>query len=51
MNEESIKKISQDTYTQNQSGGQFGVSPTTFHTHNGTDSQRIKQNDIINGTT
>ena len=55
MKEEDIKIIArseaQRIYSQNQSTGQFGVNQTSFHTHNGTDSPRINQNNITTGTT
>ena len=55
MDEEKIKQIAesvaQSVYNQNQSGSQFAVSQIPFHTHNGTDSSRVKQGSIIPGTT
>ena len=50
MQEDQVRQIAQEVYNQNNFGSQFTVSSTSFHTHNGTDSQRIKQNDVINGT-
>ncbi len=50
-NEEQISKIVQEIYQKNATSREFSVSTTNFHTHNGTDSQRVKQNDLINGTT
>ena len=51
MDEKQVRKIAQEVYNQNHSGNEFTVSSIPFHTHNGTDSQRVKQNDIINGVT
>jgi hypothetical protein len=51
MKEEDIKIIArseaQRIYSQNQSTGQFGVNQTSFHTHNGTDSPKVSQKNII----
>ena len=51
MNDEYIKKIAQQVYSQNSSGNQFTVTRVPIHTHNGIDSQRIDENNLINGTT
>jgi len=49
--EEEIKRIAQNVYNQNQISDKFSVSQTAFHRHNGTDSPKVKQGDIIPGTT
>ena len=47
MDENQVKKIAQETYNENASSREFTVSPTSFHSHNGTDSQKINQKNII----
>ena len=51
MKEEDIKNLIQSELANNRQQNQFTVTPTSFHTHNGIDSPRVKQNNIINGTT
>ena len=47
--DDHIQDLSQRVIDRNQTQDQFGVSQTPYHTHNGTDSQRIIQSDIIPG--
>lgn len=49
--EEQIKQIVRQELSQSKQGNQFNVSQTSFHTHNGIDSQKIKQSNIIPSTT
>ena len=50
MNEKQIKKLIQDEIKSNQQLTQFSVTPISFHKHNGIDSSKISQKDILNGT-
>ena len=48
--DEQIRAIAQQVFNENSQGGQYSVYPTSLHTHNGTDSLKINQNDILPGT-
>jgi hypothetical protein len=37
----NVKETAQNVFDQNQTSDQFAVSQTSYHTHNGSDSQRI----------
>lgn len=39
--EEQIRNIVKQELAQNRQGNQFNVSPTSLHTHNGIDSQKL----------
>lgn len=41
MNENDIRRIAQEVYTQNESRSRFNLTPINNHVHNGIDSQRI----------
>lgn len=47
-----IDKKTQNSIQQSQTAGQFGgVNHTSYHKHNGVDSPRIKNSDIIGAAT
>jgi len=44
--EKKIKEIAQNVHDSNSTSNQFTVSQISFHTHNGTESPRIKAQDL-----
>ncbi len=50
MDEDKIRSIAQSVFDENSGANQFAVSQTPYHTHNGSDSQRINQKNIIPNT-
>lgn len=48
--EDKVKQVAQDVHDDNSTSDQFAVSQTPFHTHNGQDSQKISQSNIVAGT-
>lgn len=46
--EEKIKDIAEQVYDEQSATNQFAVSQVPFHTHNGSDSQRISFLDLTN---
>lgn len=49
MNDDYIRKIAQQVYTENQTQGQFTPTKPPLHVHDGSDSQAIPQGNIIVG--
>lgn len=47
MNEEQIRKIAMEVFNESSFRSQFSPSQTTFHTHNGIDSSRVNQSDLV----
>lgn len=45
--DDHIKQIAQTVFDENQNVSQFGVSSVPFHTHNGSDSNRINASDLV----
>ncbi len=50
-NEQQIREIVQEELKKSGQGNQYNVTPTSSHTHNGIDSQRVSHNNIIPSTT
>lgn len=50
MDEQRIRKIVQDELRRSQGAGRFGINQIPFHTHDGTNSQQIKAENIIPST-
>jgi len=50
MNEEQINQLTIDTVNRQNSSNQFTVAPTSFHTHNGTDSRRVSYSNLSDRT-
>lgn len=50
MNEEQIREIAQEVYDQNQDKGRLSNFKVPFHVHNGSDSPRISQDNVVPGT-
>lgn len=42
-----MRRIAQDVYDQNSTSDQFAVAQTSYHVHNGTDSQNIPYMNIV----
>lgn len=49
MNETAIRKIVQDEMKRTSARNQYTVQSIPFHTHNGVDSQLIKEDNIVPG--
>lgn len=47
MDDQKIRQIVQEELRRSSNGGRFGLNTIPFHTHNGTDSQKIKAENII----
>ncbi len=47
MNDTQIRQIVQDELRRSQSTGRFGLNSIPYHTHDGVNSQKVKQADII----
>lgn len=48
--EQEVRDIAQSIHDENSTSDQFAVSQTPFHTHNGSDSQRVSFQNITNRT-
>lgn len=48
--EQKIRQIAEQVYAQKTLKSKYGVSQVPFHTHNGTDSVRISETNIIHNT-
>ena len=47
ITEATVKRIVQEEIKRSQSGGRFGMNQIPFHTHDGVNSQKIKEENII----
>jgi len=47
MDEQKIRKIVQDELKRSNGAGRFGINQIPFHTHDGTNSQQIKAENIV----
>ena len=47
MDDQKIRQIVREEISRNSNGGRFGLNTIPFHTHDGTNSQKIKAENII----
>ena len=48
MEKEEIKQIAKQVFSEMMASSQYKTADTTFHTHNGIDSPRINQENVVN---
>ncbi len=48
--EQKIRQIAEQVYATKTQKAKYGVSQVPFHTHNGTDSSRINEKDMVHNT-
>lgn len=49
ITEATVRRIVQEELRRNTNGGRFGLNTIPFHTHDGVNSQKIKEENIIPG--